>query len=169
MSFSSSASGPTGPPAPADPTLDSDSAPTPTPPDDGAEFGFPDAGESALEATNDAESVLADIESDAGQLLSTAFPDGLSDQFSSAQNGWITASPAGDPYTGLAAAVGSLYAFVGQVVDFYTGVAPVSANPNGYTGGENVNPSTGLQSAMPFADPTATSQGPARILGRLTC
>jgi hypothetical protein len=123
--------------SPATPT------PSPAPTAEDPALNRPDPSTAAREATVDDENVLIAIESGAGQLLSTAFPDGLSDPFSSAQNGWITASPAGDPYGGAAAADGSLYAFVGQNVDFYTGVAPAGNNSNGYTGDQNVEPFTG--------------------------
>src|ERR1035437_2279993 len=121
MSFSSP---PPPPPPPPTPTPTPTPVPTPTPGDYGAALGSLDASDASTSTLEDTlalgdEPVLTEIESGAGQLPSTAFPDGLSDPFSSAQGGWVADPPAVDPFTNTASGSD---AYVGDKVDFYTGM-----------------------------------------------
>jgi len=109
MSLSSSSSCPT---SPVD-QPSSDDAPIPAQPHD---------DDAAAENAASDDFAVADRDSGADQLLSTAFPDGLSNPFSSAQGGWDV---------GLQSANSDM--------DVATG-----GNPNAFTGGENINPYTGL-------------------------
>jgi hypothetical protein len=142
-----------GPPpiSPAPPASPISSAPTPTPSpaptgmEEGATLAPSDPSTSALEGTFD-EPILTDIDSGAAQLLSTAFTNGFSDPFSSTQNGWIVGSQEVDPNTNAAGRSGPLSPYAGSDVDPYTNVPAADANPNAYTGGQNVNPYEDFQS-----------------------
>lgn len=154
MSFSSPSSPPPSPspsPEPIGTIEESLPTPTPTPTDEGKALAPPDVSTD--------EPILTDIDSGADQLLSTAFPHGLSDPYSSAQGGWIVGSQEVDPFTNVAAASGTLYPFAGQEVDPFTNEAADGINPNAYTGNQNDNPFTSFQNAVPpGAIPADTSQ-----------
>jgi hypothetical protein len=124
----------TGPPTPT-PTPDLDPpTPTPTPPtDEDEELGSLDSSIAALS------------DSSADQLLSTAVPDGLSNPFSSAQDGWSVGPQEVDPYTNVAGQSEPLTPYAALDVDPYTGMPADGANPNTYTGGQTVDPFSGFQ------------------------
>jgi len=82
----------------------------------------PHDDDAAAENAASDDFAVADRDSGADQLLSTAFPDGLSNPFSSAQGGWDVGLQSANSDT-----------------DVATG-----GNPNAFTGGENINPYTGL-------------------------
>jgi hypothetical protein len=113
----------------------SDSPPiSPPPPDDEA---VPDPSTTtedaaAQVATAAVETILSVIESGAALLLSTAANIGLSNPFGSTQGGWDTSPEVGNQYSGFVAADG--------------------ANPNAFTGTENVNPFSGSPNAGAFAE-----------------
>jgi hypothetical protein len=158
MSFSSSFSGSSLP------TESPTSAPTPTPGYEGGALGPRDASTDTLRDALE-EPVLIEIESDAGQLLSSAVTDGLSDPYSPAQGGWNLGSQQIDPYTGGDVLSDGLDAFVGQNVDSFTAAAD-GQNSNWFTGGQDINPFTGFQnvsfsgSVLMDAAPTPASSGP---------
>lgn len=137
--FSGSAPTPTPTPTPA-----STSAPTPTPilAGDLSELGLADASASTS-ALRDAfdEPVLTDIESGAAQLLSTAFPDGVSDPFATAQDGWVIGTLPSDPYSGIPTGNDGLYPYTGSNTTSFSVSDPVADNYNNYIGGNDVNPS----------------------------
>jgi len=122
---------------------------SPTPSDLGAALGPPDASTSALSGALD-EPVLAQNEPGASQLLSSAAPDMLSDRSSLARARMAGLPPrrSSDPFTNAAIGFGSLIAYVGADVDSYTGVAPVSDNPNASTVGQNADPLTAFRDAL---------------------
>jgi hypothetical protein len=166
MSFSITGLGPpTGSPPPPEeaPTP----TPTPTPSDQDLGLGPLDPSTVAESAAFD-EPLLTDIESGAAQLSSTAFPEGISNPFASAQDGWMVGSPTVDPYSNVATGEGSFYAFVGQNVDYYSGLQPVGDNTNAYTTGQNVNALLGFEdapsSAAAPADPTNPFSPPVGFL-----
>jgi hypothetical protein len=99
------------------------------------------------------------VESGAAQLLSTAFPDGLSNPFASAQGGWITGLQEINGYTGAPGGGGDSWGAytLGEAVDSFTGLAPADENANAYVGSKNVDPSTGIENAGSF------TAGDARI------
>ena len=134
-------------------------SPTPPPtPDESLAIGASDASTSAMIDALD-EPFLTDIDSGADQLLSTAVPDGLSNPYSSAEGGWTIGPQEVDPYANAIGQSGPLSPYAGQDVDPYAGLPADGANPNPYTGGQNVNPFEGSQNAASSAvDPTNTSQ-----------
>jgi hypothetical protein len=95
-------------------------------------------GSATADAVDD-EPVLTLNESGASQLLSTAASTGLADQFSSAQNGWISGS---------------------QDVNWFTLVAAGIDNPNSFTTGQNINPWTGDENTESFTGGVASPQSP---------
>jgi hypothetical protein len=123
---------------------------------EGLPLGPANASTTALSDALD-EPVLTDIESGAAQLLSTATPHGLSDPFSSAQG---TGFQQVDPYTNVASASGTFNPFVGRDVDSYTNMAVDGANPNGFTGGQNVNWFTGGESTTSNGERTGLLTSP---------
>jgi hypothetical protein len=99
------------------------------------------------------------MESGAAQLLSTAMSDGLSDPFDSANGGWIVGWQEVDPYTNGAWGSELSNPFIGRDVNPYTDVPPEGANPNAFTGGQDVNPFSGFQNtAFSGVAPIDTSQ-----------
>ncbi len=147
-------------PSPApEPTPPPEPTPTPTP--------LPDETESAQLPPDEPAQVVD--ETGAGQLLSTAAPDGVPDPFSTAREGWDFGVPAGDPYTGT---IGPSDPYLGEAAsDPYTGVPPVDHNFNPYVDDRSTNPFTGepaapsskdtsqwLASNDPNAVPTSTKQ-----------
>jgi hypothetical protein len=104
--------------------------------------GFPD------------ETILAEIELAADQLLSSAVPNSLPDRSSAAQGGWIVGSQDVDWFnwfTGIAASGDILSALTGgQTSDPLTGVTAESDNANSYTRGHNVDHFSGGQNVESF-------------------
>jgi hypothetical protein len=131
------------------------------------EYDGGDAGDQATagSALGDAlaEPVLTDIDSGASQLLSTAPSDGLSDPYDMVLGGWALGPQPIDPYTALAVGIGSLSAYVGQAVDWFTGVTPVDDNPNSYTNVQNVDPNSGAQNADSFGGGQSTPPSTASL------
>src|ERR1039458_1801964 len=152
MSSNSSSFGPLSPTTSFEPTAT----------DYAATLDAQDASTSAPEAARD-EPILTEIESGADQLLSTAAPNGLSDPFSTTEGGWIVGPQEVNPYTNLATGDDILASYVGQNVNYYTGVTPEDQNANAFTGGQNVDLFTGLQNAGTFSDGLDTTT-PSLIL-----
>ena len=140
MSFSTTTSGPSpSPPPEVSPPVPVSPAPTTDP---GDRFGPPNASTDALSDIAN-EPILTNMASGAGQLLSTAMADGLSNPYGAAQGGWENGTPLANPYTNLADRGANLQSFVGRNVDAFTNASDGS-NPNGYTGSDNVTPTTGV-------------------------
>jgi hypothetical protein len=157
MLTSSSTSSPT--PISPSPISPAPISPSPAPSDEGVTLGPADAATAALDAALD-EPILTDTETGASDLLSTAFWNGVSDPFNSAIGGWAADWQNVDPYTGEATANGNFDGFVGRNVDPYTNMAPDGANPNALTGGQNIDPYSGVQDADAFSGGGAPTQSP---------
>jgi hypothetical protein len=104
-------------------------ASSPAPPSDDGREGL---------ASSDA--ILDELDPDVAYLLSSAAPDGLPNPYASVQDGWIVGSQEVDPNGAVAGQGGLLAPYVGQDVDPYTNMSADGANPNAYTGGQNVDP-----------------------------
>jgi hypothetical protein len=119
--------------------------------DEGGILGPPDASTSALTDALDQpvleQPVIADVESGASQLLSTAFRGGLSNPSSLAQGEGFTTMPTTDPYANVATGGGNLYAFTGGNVEVYNGIAPVEESLDWFPADQNVAPNNGMQDA----------------------
>jgi hypothetical protein len=123
--------------------------------DEGSALTSSDASTVAVAA--DTEAVLTDMETGADELLSSAVPYAPSDPFSSAQGGWTLGPQAADSYTDSNGPSVGLAPFVGQDVDSYTAAPPVDDNPNAYTGGQNVEPFSGVANVAGYATDLDTS------------
>jgi hypothetical protein len=129
---------------------------------DGGGGGSDDQGSTAT-ATGAAanEPILTEMESGASQLLSTAASTEVSNPFSTALNGWISASQPVNPFTLAPAGSGNDgSAFTIQPVDSFSGAPPDGDNPNSFTTGQNINPSTGEQNTESYAGGGGPPQSP---------
>jgi hypothetical protein len=117
-------------------------------------------------------------ETGASQLLSTAAPTGMSSPYDTAQDGWTTATPLPDPWSGLPRTDGSVASSaVGQTVNWFSGTAGSGDNPNGLVGGGNIEPFGGFGSGTssdtssdnPLASPNLLAMnGPGVVAPSLT-
>jgi hypothetical protein len=126
---------------------------------EGEGLGPLDASKTAQSDTL-AEPALTGMDSGAAQLLSSAVPDGLSNPYSSAQDGWTNDPREVDSYANTAGPSGPLSPYAGSDVDPYTNLpAAAATNPNAFTAGQNVNPYEDFQNAASSAaTPTDASQ-----------
>jgi hypothetical protein len=99
------------------------------------------------------------------KLLSTAVSSGLSDPYNPAQDGWVAASLAVDPYTGLAAGQDGVDPLTGgQAVDPYDNTPAETDKSNAYTGGQNVEPFSGVQNADAVTGGGNAATAPASLM-----
>jgi hypothetical protein len=156
---------PPPPPTPA-PTPPPTPPPTPAPADLGTGPGVsplspsPDGGDIG-------QAYITATDSSAAQLLSSTFPDGLSNAYNPDQGGWSAGAQLSDAYT---AGAGAGNAFTGgSGADPFTAVAPGGGNQNGFTGGSDIDPYGGVQNSEPFTggSPPAASGTPSSDLASL--
>jgi hypothetical protein len=95
-----------------------------------------------------------------GSDLLSASPTGTSDPNEPEQGGWITGPQPTDPYTGVPATGDPLAPFTGQQADPFTGSPSDVENPNPYTGGPSVDPSTDSAGDSPGASLLLAFNGP---------